>query len=81
MAYMLRSPEVRKKFLFLAQGISRYNISKTKVMDLFVPIPKIEEQMVIGKFLNNLDNLVNLHQRELEKLKQLKQAMLQKMFV
>lgn len=81
MAYMLRSPEVRKKFLFLAQGISRYNISKTKVMDLFVPIPKIEEQMVIGKFLNNLDNLVNLHQRELEKLKQFKQAMLQKMFV
>lgn len=81
MAYMLRSPEVRKKFLFLAQGISRYNISKTKVMDLFVPIPKIEEQMVIGKFLNNLDNLVNLHQRKLEKLEQFKQAMLKKMFV
>ena len=28
LAYMLRSPEVRKKFVILAQGISRYNISK-----------------------------------------------------
>ncbi|HFI0775211.1 TPA: restriction endonuclease subunit S, partial [Streptococcus suis] len=31
MAYVLRSTEIRKKFIFLAQGISRYNISKTKV--------------------------------------------------
>ncbi|HFI0820648.1 TPA: restriction endonuclease subunit S, partial [Streptococcus suis] len=30
MAYVLRSTEIRKKFIFLAQGISRYNISKTK---------------------------------------------------
>ncbi|HFU4107561.1 TPA: restriction endonuclease subunit S, partial [Streptococcus suis] len=33
MAYVLRSTEIRKKFIFLAQGISRYNISKTKVMN------------------------------------------------
>ena len=81
MAYMLRSAEIRRKFQFLAQGISRYNISKAKVMDLSVYIPKLEEQAAIGHFFINLDNLITLHQRELEKLKQLKQAMLQKMFV
>ena len=36
MAYMLRSEPARKKITFLAQGISRYNISKTKMMDIQV---------------------------------------------
>jgi type I restriction enzyme S subunit len=81
MAYMLRSPEVRRNFQFLAQGISRYNISKTKVMDMYVYTPKIEEQVNIGQFFINLDNLITLHQRKLEKLQNLKKACLEKMFV
>jgi type I restriction enzyme S subunit len=80
MAYMLRSPEVRRNFQFLAQGISRYNISKTKVMDMYVYTPKIEEQVNIGQFFINLDNLITLHQRKLEKLQNLKKACLEKMF-
>lgn len=80
MAYMLRSSEVRKKFLFLAQGISRYNISKTKVMEISVFIPKMEEQVVIGRFFSNLDNLITLHQSKCDKLIIFKKAMLEKMF-
>ena len=35
----------------------------------------------IGEYFYNLDNLINLHQRKLEKLKKIKKSMLEKMFV
>ena len=64
LAYMLRSSSMRKKITFLAQGISRYNISKNKMMDIEIPIPKIEEQKQIGSYFRNLDHLITLHQHE-----------------
>ena len=81
LAFMLRSPVIRKKFMLLAQGISRYNISKNKVMEMLVPVPEIVEQQKIGSFFKELDDTIALHQRKLSKLKELKQAYLQKMFV
>lgn len=63
-AYLFRSPSVRKKFIFLAQGISRYNISKTKVMEMEVAFPSSQEQARIGAFFKHLDDLITLHQRE-----------------
>ena len=67
LAYMLRSSSMRKKITFLAQGISRYNISKNKMMDIEMPIPSIDEQKQIGEYFANLDRLITLHQRELYK--------------
>ena len=64
LAYMLRSSSMRKKITFLAQGISRYNISKNKMMDIEIPIPNIEEQKQIGAFFKHLDKLITLHQRQ-----------------
>lgn len=81
LAYMLRSSLVRSDLTLLAQGISRFNISKNKVMELSVPVPAIEEQKLIGQYFANLDHLITLHQRKLEKLKQLKQSVLEKMFI
>ena len=63
MAYALRSETVRKKLVFLAQGISRYNISKNKVMEIEIPLPSIREQQILGKYFDNLDNLITLHRR------------------
>ena len=40
-----------------------------------------EEEKKIGKFLNEFDSLIALHQRKLEKLKQLKKFLLQNMFI
>lgn len=80
LAFMLRSSNIRKKIAFLAQGISRYNISKTKVMEIQVPTPSFEEQTKIGTFFKNLDNNITLHQRKLELLKRTKKILLQKMF-
>ena len=81
LAYMLRSPKVRKQIIFLAQGISRYNISKNRVMEIPIPIPELEEQAKIGEYFRKLDNLISLNQRKLEKLKNIKKTMLEKMFV
>ena len=81
MAYMLRSDIVREKIIYLAQGISRYNISKNGVMQIEVPLPELREQKLLGKYFSDLDNLITLHQRKLEKLYNIKKSMLEKMFV
>ncbi|WP_287844967.1 restriction endonuclease subunit S [Catenibacterium sp.] len=44
-------------------------------------LPKYDEQCEIGKFFTNLDYLITLHQRKLEKLKNIKKSMLEKMFI
>ena len=81
LAYMLRSESARDKIILLAQGISRYNISKNKVMEIAVSLPSLDEQKLIGQYFRQLDNLITLHQRELEKLQNIKKSMLEKMFV
>ena len=63
LAYVLCSNTVRHKFIFLAQGISRYNISKNKVMEMLIPVPNKGEQVLLGTFFKDLDNLITLHQR------------------
>ena len=65
----------------LAQGISRYNISKNKAMDLQIRIPNVDEQTKIGKFFNNLEILINQHQFQIKKLNNIKKSFLEKMFV
>lgn len=64
LAYMLRSSSVRSDLTLLAQGISRFNISKNKVMELSVPVPSAVEQKRIGQYFASLDHLITLHQRE-----------------
>ncbi len=49
-------------------------------IDIFLPRHK-EEQVAIGSYLRHLDNLITLHQRKLEKLKNIKKSMLEKMFL
>ena len=56
-------------------------IALNKIRELVIPVPSEHEQHKIGDYMESLDNLITLHQRKLEKLKQLKQAMLHKMFV
>ena len=80
LAYMLRSESAREKIILLAQGISRYNISKNKVMEIAVSLPSLDEQKLIGQYFRQLDNLITLHQRKFEKLTNVKKSMLEKMF-
>lgn len=59
----------------------RFSIRDNVFFQMPIPIPDIDEQRKIGELLTCLDNLITLHQRELEKLKNIKKAMLEKMFV
>ena len=81
LAYMLRSKNTREKIILLAQGISRYNISKNKVMEISVELPSFDEQILIGKKFKLIDHLITLHQSKLEKLQKIKKSMLESMFV
>ena len=80
LAYMLRSSSVRSNLTLLAQGISRFNISKNKVMELSVPVPSAVEQKQLGQYFTKLDDLITLHQRKYDKLCTVKKSMLDKMF-
>ena len=80
LAYMLRSSSVRSNLTLLAQGISRFNISKNKVMELSVPVPSAVEQKQLGQYFTKLDSLITLHQRKYETLRAVKDSMLDKMF-
>ena len=80
LGYSLRAPYMRDKIKILAQGISRYNISKNKVMELEISLPNNEEQRLLGNFLRNIDLSITLHQRKLEHLNLKKKALLQKLF-
>ena len=51
------------------------NFLKTKIV-----IPNIKEQMLIGEYFGRLDNLITLHQRKLDELKNMKKTLLSKMF-
>ena len=61
-AYLLRSDVIRKPMRLLAQGISRFNISKNKVMEISASLPNLVEQRKIGTIMYKLDNLITLHQ-------------------
>ena len=81
LAYMLRSRSVRSNLTLLAQGISRFNISKNKVMELSVLVPSAVEQEQLGQYFTKLDSLITLHQRKLELLRNIKKSLLDRMFV
>ncbi len=62
-------------------GSSQLNISKDVVENFEPFIPNKEEQIKISRIFDNLDNLITLHQRKLEKLQNIKKSLLEKMFV
>ncbi|WP_256325605.1 restriction endonuclease subunit S, partial [Staphylococcus aureus] len=62
-------------------GSTFSEISKKQMEQLNLNIPMIKEQKNISKFFSKFDNLIEIHERKLEFLKQRKQSLLQKMFV
>ena len=78
---------VRKDFINAMvkwrQGViyGQWRIHESDFLKIEIPVPSVEEQRKIGAYLDQLDNLITLHQRELEKLQNIKKSMLEKMFV
>lgn len=65
----------------LQEGSVRLYFYYDKLIQCEIKMPSLEEQMKIGAYFNHLDHLITLHQRKLDKLKQIKKAVLNKMFV
>jgi type I restriction enzyme S subunit len=57
------------------------SLSKTTINAVNVAVPECDEQAQIGHFFSQLDNLITLHQRELNSLENLKKSLLQQMFI
>ena len=75
-------------YLYQQLGLERFGsgsgvptLNRNDVHDAIVPVPHAEEQAQIAACFSQLDHLITLHQRELEKLQNIKKSMLEKMFV
>ena len=77
---LLGTPQMLNQYRSLAAGSTVNNLNKELVGNTVVTIPKIDEQRVLGQYLEQLDRLITLHQRKLGHVKDLKKSMLQKMF-
>ncbi|MDY5232429.1 MAG: restriction endonuclease subunit S [Faecalicoccus sp.] len=91
-AHVLQGKEKITDNKFLSYAMSRADIESFLVgggraklnadimMNLDITLPSFTEQAKIGQYFANLDNLIALHQRKLEKLQNMKKSCLQKMF-
>ena len=81
LCHLLGTHQMLNQYRSLAAGSTVNNMNKELVGNTVVTIPKIDEQRILGQYLEHLDRLITLHQRKLEKLKNIKKSMLEKMFV
>lgn len=82
LGFYLNSAAYHRQLKPLMQGIKVTSISKSAMQDTVIKYPSdIREQALIGQYFMNLDHLITLHQRKLEKLQNLKKALLKKMFI
>ncbi|HFI0253198.1 TPA: restriction endonuclease subunit S [Streptococcus suis] len=79
--YVLTSPNFIKKLETVTYGIrDGRSISYSDFSTLGFIVPTLPEQEAIGSFFSDLDQLITLHQRKLDSVKEMKKALLQKMF-
>ena len=81
MRFYLRNQAIRKKLFVLAQGSTRFNISKGEVMNVSVSLPEIDEQKKIAKLLSLLEKRIDTQIKIIEDLKILKSAISKQIFV
>ncbi|SHE99761.1 type I restriction enzyme, S subunit [Psychroflexus salarius] len=79
--YLFRSHSFRKKIIPLAQGSTRFNISKSNFIKLKTKLPTLKEQTKIANFLSSIDQKITHTQAQLEQTQSFKKGLLQKMFV
>ena len=74
------SDEVVREIAYTCTGTGQKVLSFLDLQKMKVRVPSYDEQKEIAAYFENLDHLITLHQRKLEKLKEYKKGMLQKMF-
>lgn len=79
--YLYFSNNFNNRVMMMTAKTSVDSVRLEMISEMFIKYPSIEEQAKIGNYFKNLDKLLRLHDGELEKLKNLKKALLEKMFV
>jgi type I restriction enzyme S subunit len=81
MGYVMRSPNIREQIMKAGQGISRINLSSSRIEKICIPIPSPTEQSKIADFLKAIDKVIYKNEVNLESLRTIKTALLQNLFV
>lgn len=79
--YEYQTENSKKKIENITTGNTIKHILASDMQKFVVDVPTYAEQKAIADYFQHLDNLITLHQRKLEKLKNIKKACLEKMFV
>jgi len=79
--FFFRSFLFRKEIVKLAQGSTRYNISKIGFMKIKFLFPSLPEQQKIADFLTKLDNLIGSKQQQITQAENWKKGLMQGLFV
>lgn len=78
---LLQTSYVMNNFMVSLTGTTIKNLGLESIKSTKIMMPRNEEQKSIGLYFQQIDHLITLHQRKLEKLKNIKQAYLNEMFV
>ena len=81
LAISISNGNPHKEMTKMAQGKSVVHLHNADLEKINLNFPSCDEQVLISTYFQNIDNIITLHQRKLEKLKNLKKACLEKMFV
>jgi len=79
LSYYLNSAIGRKIMSVLAQGATRYNLSKNNFAETVIKLPVKEEQTAIASILSDMDNEIEALEQKLTKARQIKQGMMQQL--
>ena len=79
LAYLFRSPTGRTTLKALAQGATRYNLSKSQFLKLNLSVPTLSEQQAIAQVLSDMDAEIAALERRRDKVRDIKQGMLQQL--
>ena len=69
------------RVMYMTAKTSVDSVRLEMIADMEITAPSYDEQKKISSYLDNFDNLITLHQRKLEKLKNIKKSCLEKMFI
>ena len=81
LALTISNGEQQKELSKRAQGKSVVHLHNSDLQEVNLTFPLLNEQKEISTLFEKMDNIITLHQRKLDKLKNLKQAYLNEMFV
>ena len=79
--YLFRNENFRNEIIKLAQGSTRYNMSKIQLMKIEIGIPCFNEQIKIANFLSAIDDKINYNNTQIRNMEVWKKGLLQRMFV